>query len=73
MKKLLPIILAVLYFVDSKYLLVKTDEGHSGEETLSDYRGGDYEANGTDYNIFLRRFSKAKKWISSMVSLMHLI
>ena len=66
MKKLLPIILAVLYFVNSKYLLVKTDDGHSegtthSEETLSDYRGGDYEANGTDYNIFLRRFSKAKK------------
>ena len=73
MQKLLPVILTVLYFVNSKYLLVKTDDGRSEEHQTThsketkDYKGGDfprdYEANGADYNMFLRKIFKDKKWI----------
>ena len=49
MQKLLPIILTVLYFVNSKYLLVKTEideassEGHhtSQSKGAKDYQGGE--------------------------------
>ena len=71
MQKLLPVILTVLYFVNSKYFLVKTDDGRSeGQETThtketNDYHGGgfprDYEANGADYNVFLSPKSNSDK------------
>merc|ERR1739848_336927 len=66
MQKVLAVILTVLYFVNSKYLLVKTEDGettHSKE--TNDYRGGDfqrdYEANGADYNLFLSPISNSDK------------
>ena len=77
MQKLLPIILTVLYFVNSKYLLVKTeiDEGakdYQGGEAPRDYSldenkgANDYKAAGSDYNMFLRKVSKDCKVISTL-------
>ena len=86
MQKLLPIILTVLYFVNSKYLLVKTktDEGH--HSTHSDYQGGesprdyfldetkeanDYEAGGS--NLFERKVFKSLSEFSlnGTITLLH--
>ena len=47
--------------------MVKTDDGRSeGHQTrhsqeTNDYKGGDYEANGADYNIFLSPISKTDR------------
>ena len=67
MKKLLPVLLTFFYVVNSKYLLVQTEELHqtSNDEDADDYRGGDYyndnqiqDSEADDYNIFLRKVSK---------------
>ena len=69
MKKLLPVLLIFFYVVNSKYLLVQTEELHqtSNDEDADDYRGGDYhndneiqDSEADDYNIFLRKVSKVR-------------